>query len=72
LSALETKLSALSTGTGARVSRFSGSSGPFCASAATPGLSGGCLRGFMWALVFEVASVAMIGAVAFGIHRLHH
>lgn len=30
---------------------------------------GGCIRGFLWALAFEVASVVLVAALFFGMYR---
>jgi hypothetical protein len=43
---------------------------PASVDTATANGNGGCIRGFLWALAFEAASVAMLAALLFGIYRL--
>jgi hypothetical protein len=53
-----------------RAPRFSGSPETVCANTAAPALDGGCIRGFLWALAFEAASLAVVAGLLFGLYRL--
>lgn len=70
MSALGTNLSDLWAGLRARTARFSGS--PPSVADDAPALNGGCIRGFLWALLFEGASLAVLAGLVFGVYRLSH
>jgi hypothetical protein len=70
MSALGTNLSGRWAGLRARASRLPGSPEPVSMDAETPGLDGACIRGFLFALLFEGASLAMLAALVFGIYTL--
>lgn len=68
LPALEINLGGLSARVQARESRSS-ESREHAATKAAKTTRGGCIRGFLWAMAFEAASVGMIWALHIGIHN---